>query len=52
MTFHFPEDGCFYMTKAAKAFGKETKEFMRLPTTTQYIEELEKVGYSTFLKYH
>ncbi|QBQ55528.1 KilA-N domain-containing protein [Nitrosococcus wardiae] len=37
------------MTKAAKAFGKEAKEWTRLPKTTGYIKELEKVGFSRLL---
>jgi len=44
--FHFREDGYFNMTKAAKAFGKEAKEFLRLPTTVEYVAALEKVGIS------
>ena len=38
--FHFREDGYFNMTKAAKAFGKEVFEFLRLPSTAEYIEAL------------
>lgn len=34
------------MTAAAKAFGKETKEFLRLPSVTDYIETMENVGFS------
>lgn len=44
--FHFREDGYFNMTKAAKAFGKEVKEFLRLPATVEYVAALEKVGIS------
>lgn len=32
------------MTKAAKHFGKEAKEFLRPPSTASYIKALEKVG--------
>ena len=42
----FREDGWFNMTKAAKAFGKEVKHFLELPSTRSYISELEKVGFS------
>ncbi|WP_336274924.1 KilA-N domain-containing protein [Vreelandella indica] len=45
-TLTFREDGYFNMTKAAKEFGKEVKEFLRLPSTKEYTAELEKVGYS------
>lgn len=46
----FRNDGWFNMTKAAKAFGKESKEFLRLPSTLRYIESLEKVGISHLLE--
>ncbi|WAE63601.1 KilA-N domain-containing protein [Stutzerimonas sp. R40042] len=45
-SFVFRDDGYFNMTKAAQAYGKETKEFLRLPSTIEYIEALEKVGNS------
>jgi len=38
--FHFREDGYFNMTKAAKVFGKDIFEFMRLPSTAEYVEAL------------
>ena len=36
----FREDGWFNMTKAAKAFGKDLSNFMRLPSTLEYTEAL------------
>ncbi len=42
----FREDGWFNMTKAAKAFGKEVKEFMSLPSTVDYLDALQNVGNS------
>ncbi|OIN07927.1 KilA-N domain-containing protein [Oceanisphaera psychrotolerans] len=45
-TFTFREDGYFNMTKAAATFGKEAKEFLRLPSTIQYMEAMENVGFS------
>lgn len=41
--FVFRDDGWFNMTKAAKAFGKETKEFLRLPSTVEYVDALKSV---------
>jgi hypothetical protein len=41
--FIFRDDGWFNMTKAAKAFGKETKEFLRLPSTVEYVDALKSV---------
>lgn len=40
MTFTFREDGYFNMTKAAAQFGKETKYFLRLASTIEYIAAL------------
>lgn len=40
MAFTFREDGYFNMTKAAKHFGKDVYEFMRLPSTKEYQEAL------------
>lgn len=34
------------MTKAAKAFGKEAKYFLRLPSTLEYLAALQKVNKS------
>ncbi|WP_418160047.1 KilA-N domain-containing protein [Benzoatithermus flavus] len=40
-------DGWFNMTKAAQHFGKRVPEFMRLPSTVEYIAALrEAVGKS------
>ncbi len=50
--FQFREDGYFNMTKAAKEFGKEVKEFLRLPSTNRYVEALEKVGFSRIYESH
>lgn len=44
--FTFREDGYFNMTEAAKNFGKEAKEFLRLPSTIEYMREMENVGFS------
>ncbi len=41
--FHFREDGYFNMTKAAKAFGKDVKDFFGNQATEEYISELEKL---------
>ncbi|WP_165664193.1 KilA-N domain-containing protein [Metapseudomonas otitidis] len=38
--FTFREDGYFNMTDAAKKFGKDVFEFMRLPSTLEYMEAL------------
>lgn len=38
----FREDGWFNMTKAAKAFGKDLSNFMRLPSTIEYCEALHR----------
>jgi hypothetical protein len=38
--FHFREDGYFNMTKAAKAFGKDVREFFKLQSTDEYLEAL------------
>ena len=43
-TFLFREDGYFNMTKAAQAFGKDVHEFMRLPSTQDYLEALSSTG--------
>lgn len=36
----FNDDGWFNATDAAKAFGKETAQWLRLPSTTEYMEAL------------
>lgn len=41
--FTFREDGYFNMTKAAKAFGKDLSNFMRLPSTVDYLEALSVI---------
>lgn len=38
----FGEDGWFNATEAAKHFGKDVYEWLRLPSTAEYIEELCK----------
>lgn len=38
--FHFREDGYFNMTKAAKAFGKDVKDFWLNDSTKQYMESV------------
>lgn len=38
--FVFREDGWFNMTKAAKHYGKDTYEFLRLPSTKDYLDAL------------
>ncbi|WP_274614650.1 KilA-N domain-containing protein [Vibrio alginolyticus] len=38
--FSFREDGYFNMTKAAKSFGKNVNEFLRLPSSTEYLDAL------------
>jgi phage antirepressor YoqD-like protein len=38
--FTFREDGYFNMTDAAKKFGKDVFEFLRLPSTVEYVEAL------------
>lgn len=40
----FREDGFFNMTFAAKVFGKEVHEFLRLPSTKEYISTLSSTG--------
>ena len=45
----FREDGWFNMTKAAKAFGKDLSNFMRLPSTIEYCEALSNSVISTEL---
>ena len=42
-TLTFREDGYFNMTKAAKQFGKDQREFFKLKSTDEYINELEQV---------
>jgi len=42
MAFTFREDGYFNMTKAAAHFGREIHEYLRLPSTGDYIEALAK----------
>lgn len=39
-TLTFREDGYFNMTKAAKQFGKNVNEFLRLPSTKEYLDAL------------
>jgi len=42
--FTFRGDGWFNMTKAAQAFGKDAFEFLRLPSTCEYIDAISKTG--------
>ena len=42
--YTFREDGYFNMTKAAKAFGKDIKEFFKNKSTTEYMEALKACG--------
>ena len=42
MRFHFREDGYFNMTKAAKEFNKDVKEFWLNQSTDDYVEALGK----------
>uniref|UniRef100_Q47HY0 KilA, N-terminal n=1 Tax=Dechloromonas aromatica (strain RCB) TaxID=159087 RepID=Q47HY0_DECAR len=39
----FREDGYINATKAAKAFGKDIREFLKLGSTQDYMEALEKM---------
>lgn len=39
-SFTFREDGWFNMTKAAKAFGKDIKNFFDNKSTTEYMDAL------------
>lgn len=50
LQFTFRSDGWFNMTKAAQAFGKEMKEWLRLTSTEEYVTALEKVGFSHLLE--
>lgn len=44
-TFVFREDGYFNMTRAAKIFGKDIKEYLKLQATAEYLEAMvELVG--------
>ena len=45
----FRNDGWFNMTKAAKAFDKDLSNFMRLPSTVEYMEALSNSVISTEL---
>ncbi|GEM_PF-786299 len=50
-TFLFREDGYFNMTKAAKAFGKDVYEYLRLPSTVEYLDALTgKIPDKEFIK--
>jgi hypothetical protein len=40
----FRDDGWFNMTKAAKVFDKQTKHFLELPSTREYIAALKGVA--------
>ena len=42
MTVSFGEDGWFNATEAAKHFGKKVVEWLRLPSTEEYIEALRR----------
>lgn len=44
LTFTFRDDGYFNMTKAAQHFGKSAPEFMRLPSTIEYVDALSRTG--------
>ena len=48
--YTFREDGWINMTEAAKYFGKETKYFLRLPSTIEYLEALRNTGESHLLE--
>lgn len=43
MAFTFREDGWFNMTKAAKHFGKDIKDFFDNKSTTEYMDELSRL---------
>lgn len=45
-TFHFRGDGYFNMTKAARTFGKDVREFMKAQGNQDYIQELLNAGIS------
>lgn len=50
-TFLFREDGYFNMTKTAKAFGKDVYEYLRLPSTVEYLDALTgKIPDKEFIK--
>lgn len=44
--FLFREDGWFNMTWAAKAFGKQVHEYLRLASTDEYTDALVNAGIS------
>ncbi|WP_156038968.1 KilA-N domain-containing protein [Chromobacterium haemolyticum] len=49
MAFEFREDGYFNMTKAAKAYGKDVREFLKNASTTEYAWALSDAGISPHL---
>ena len=49
MTFQFREDGFFNMTKAAKHFGKDVREFFKNDATNDYLMALSDAGISPHL---
>lgn len=46
--FMFREDGYFNMTKAAKVFGKNVNEFLRLPSQLHSLRANERCIAGTF----
>lgn len=42
-TFVFREDGYFNMTKAGKDYGKRSVDFLRLPSTVEYLASLGEI---------
>lgn len=44
LAFTFREDGWFNMTQAAKAFGKDVRDFLYAPSTQEYEEALSNCG--------
>jgi hypothetical protein len=48
--FTFRQDGWFNMTSAAKHHGKDVHEFLRLPSTGQYVAALHEAGISRVYK--
>jgi hypothetical protein len=51
IAFSFQDDGWFNATAAAKRYGKESGEWLRLPTTVEYLGAIErKHGKIPYLK--
>ena len=46
----FREDRYFNMTFAARAFGKVVAEFLRLPSTKEYLDSLSSIGKIPYLE--